>query len=87
MGGRLVNCRKKKSARTEWTEKGYPTINWSILDVRLIEHHLYIESVLDGASSYYRNTLAEQVRSGKDRTLLQAVSNSENTLTLGYYRP
>jgi len=93
-GGKRMNIRtqtkfcqahKKKSARAEWTEKGYPTIDWSDFDTRLAQHHSYLKSLLDGASSYYRNMLAEQVRSGKDRTLLQAVSNSENSLTPGYY--
>jgi len=93
-GGKRMNIRsqtkfcrvhKKKSARNEWAEKGYPSIDWSDLDARLAQHHSYIKSLLDGASSYYRNILAEQVKSGKDRTLLQAVSNSNNSLTPGYY--
>lgn len=93
-GGKRMNIRaqtkfcrahKKKSARDEWTEKGYPMIDWNDLDARLEKHHSYLKSLLDGASSYYRNILAEQVKSGKDRTLLQAVSNSDNSLTPGYY--
>lgn len=93
-GGKRMNistqtkfCRahKKKSARNEWAEKGYPVIDWSDLDTRLAQHHSYLKTLLDGASSYYRNILAEQVKSGKDRTLLQAVSNSRNSLTPGYY--
>jgi len=82
---KFCRAHKKKSARNEWAEKGYPTIDWSDFDTRLAQHHSYLKSLLDGASSYFRNILAEQVRSGKDRTLLQAVSNSENILTPGYY--
>lgn len=93
-GGKRMNIRtqtkfcrahKKKSARNEWVEKGYPKIDWSDLDARLEKHHSYLKSILDGTSSYYRNILAEQVKSGKDRTLLQALSNSDNSLTPGYY--
>jgi hypothetical protein len=93
-GGKRMNIRsqtkfcrahKKKSARNEWAEKGYPSIDWSDLDARLAQHHSYLKSLLDGASSYYRNILAKQVKSGKDRTLLQALSNSDNSLTPGYY--
>lgn len=93
-GGKRMNIRtqtkfcrahKKKSARDEWAEKGYPTIGWGDFNARLALHHSYLKSLLEGASSYYRNMLAEQVRSGKDRTLLQAVSNSENSLIPGYY--
>lgn len=93
-GGKRMNIRtqtkfcrahKKKSARNEWAEKRYPIIDWSDFDTRLAQHHSYLKSLLDGTSSYYRNILAEQVKSGKDRTLLQAVSNSDNSLTPGYY--
>jgi hypothetical protein len=86
MQAKFCRVHKKNSARNEWAEKGYPSIDWSDLDARLTEHHLYIKSLLDGAPSHYRNILYEQVRTGKDRTLLQAVQNS-NTLTLGYYGP
>lgn len=84
MQGAFCRTHKKKSARTEWTEKGYPTIDWNDLDSRLSEHHSYIKELLDGAPSHYRNILDEQVRAGKDRTLMQAVKNS-NTITPGYY--
>jgi hypothetical protein len=82
---RFCRAHRKKSARTEWTEKGYPNIDWDDFDARLAQHHSYLKNLLDGASSYYRDILAEQIRSGKDRTLLQAVSNSDNSLTPGYY--
>jgi hypothetical protein len=46
----------------------------------------FIQSLLNGASSYSRDILEEEVRSGKDRTLAQAIIRSDVTLTLGYYR-
>jgi hypothetical protein len=84
MQGKFCRAHKKNSAHREWIDKRYPTINWSDLDTRLTENHSFIKDLLDGAPSHYRNILDEQVRAGKDRTLLQAVQNS-NVFIPGYY--
>ena len=83
---KFCHAHKKNSAQNEWIENGYPTIDWNGLDARLTEHHSYIKSLLNEVSSHYRNILHKQVRTGKNRTLLQAIQNSD-TLTPGYYGP
>ena len=82
---KFCRAHKKKSAKEEWVTNGYPTIDWSVLDARIAEHHAFLQSLLDGASSYSRDVLEEEIKSGKDRTLAQAIMKSDVTLTPGYY--
>jgi hypothetical protein len=82
---KFCRAHKKRSAGEEWVTKGYPTIDWSALDARIAEHHTFLQSLLDGASSYSRDVLEEEIKSGKDRTLAQAIMKSDVTLTPGYY--
>jgi hypothetical protein len=94
-GGKRMNIRtqakfclahKKRSARVEYSDRGYPTIDWHRLDMRISQHHAYLEALLDGTESYYRNVLEESVKSGKNRTLKQSMfSSSGQSLTPGYY--
>jgi hypothetical protein len=76
-------CRshQKKKAHTDWGSKGYPDIDWSVLDSRIEEHYVFIKKLIGGASSHYRSLFDERVKSGKDRNLLKSTSN----LTPGYY--
>ncbi|KAM3085036.1 hypothetical protein ACMFMG_003473 [Clarireedia jacksonii] len=76
-------CRshQKKTAHTDWRSKGYPNIDWSVLDSRIEEHYVFIKELIGGASSHYRSLFEERVKSGKDRNLLKSTSN----LTPGYY--
>jgi hypothetical protein len=82
---RFCQAHKKKSAWEEWLTKGYPDIDWSALDARIAEHHAFIQGFLDGASSYSRDVLEGEIKSGKNRTLAQATIKSNVTLTPGYY--
>jgi hypothetical protein len=82
---KFCRAHKKRSARTEWTSRGYPTIDWDSLDARIAEHHSFLKNILDTSSSYYRDILEENVKSGKDKTLFQAIINSDISLTPGYY--
>jgi hypothetical protein len=76
-------CRdhQRKDAKEGWSSKGYPEINWHTLDARISKHHSFIESLVGGADSHYRELLNETVKAGKDRNLLKAETN----LTPGYY--
>ncbi|PQE29165.1 RTC4-like domain-containing protein [Rutstroemia sp. NJR-2017a BBW] len=76
-------CRshQKKTAHTDWRSKGYPDIDWSVLDSRIEEHYVFIKKLIGGAPSHYRSLFDERVKSGKDRNLLKSSSN----LTPGYY--
>lgn len=76
-------CRdhQKKDAKGDWTSKGYPNIDWDMLDSRISQHHAFVKQIVDGATSHYRSILDETVKLGKDRNLLK----SEADLTPGYY--
>jgi hypothetical protein len=76
-------CRdhQRKDAKEDWSLKGYPEIDWNILDARISQHHAFIKTLVNGAASHYRTILDETVKAGKDRTLLK----SETNLTPGYY--
>lgn len=76
-------CREhqQSDAKRDWTSRGYPEIDWDILDARISQHHAFIRKLVNGANSHYRSILDKTVRAGKDRTLLK----SKTTLTPGYY--
>lgn len=76
-------CRdhQKNDAKENWSLKGYPEIDWDILDARISQHHAVIKELVNGAESHYRTKLDNTVKAGKDRTLLK----SETSLTPGYY--
>lgn len=76
-------CRghQKKDAEEEWSSRGYPEINWDILDSRISQHYTFIKNLINGADSHYKLLLDQTVKAGKDRTLLK----SETNLTPGYY--
>ncbi|KAK1600692.1 RTC4-like domain-containing protein [Colletotrichum navitas] len=78
-------CRlhKKKSAEDAWDARGYPKIDWGILDSRLATHYDFLRSIINGGSSHYASLLVDKVKEGKDRTLLKA----GDSLTPGYYGP
>lgn len=76
-------CREhqRKDAKEDWSSRGYPDINWDVLDDRISQHHIFIKKLVNGEDSHYRALLDKTVKAGKDRTLLK----SESTLTPGYY--
>lgn len=82
-------CRahKKRSAEEEWRRRQYPEIDWDNLDKRLAGHQPHLEAVLDQTvPSHFRDRLAERVRSGRERTLLQSLAaGGVEALTPGYY--
>ena len=83
-------CRTHRvgSARQDWKRSGYPEIDWTNLNRRIEKCHARIEELLQNPrESFYRNALRENVRSGKNRTLKQAVMQHEDMtgLSLGYY--
>lgn len=95
-GGERMNIKKQdnfcqahkiRSAREEWTTRGYPTIDWTTLDQRIQSHHSFLKQILDGHQSYYRNVLQDAVKTGKGRTLRQDIFGLGHTLTPGYYGP
>ena len=78
---RFCNRHQRETALSEWKEKGYPEINWNSLDSRIARHHNFIEKLIRGQDSHYRNLLDDIVEAGTERNLLKSKGN----LTPGYY--
>ncbi|KAG8527025.1 uncharacterized protein KY384_008454 [Bacidia gigantensis] len=79
---------KINAARSEWQERGYPRIEWDRLKDRMSTYHPQIEQLLRGdRPSFYRNALEDSVKSGKNRTLKQALvqGGALEGLSPGYY--
>lgn len=85
---RFCKAHKIRSAEQEWREQGYPTIDWKAFEQRLASYEHEINDVLKGnKKSFYRNSFEDQVKSGKDRTLQQALMSGSGWegLKMGYY--
>jgi len=78
---RFCNKHQRDSAFHEWDDKGYPEINWNSLDSRIAQHHEFIQKLIKGQDSHYRQLLDDIVEAGTERNLLKSKGN----LTPGYY--
>jgi hypothetical protein len=76
-------CRdhKRRTAKENWSDRGYPEINWDDFDARISKHHAFIKELIKGADCHYRDVLDQKVNTGKDRNLMKMTSN----LIPGYY--
>ena len=84
----FCKAHKIKTAHEEWNEKGLPSIDWPTFNHRLKTYHPRIEHLLRGdKASFYRNAFEDTVRSGKNRTLRQALlqGGTVEGLSPGYY--
>lgn len=85
---RFCKAHKIRSAEQEWRDQGYPSIDWKAFGQRLASYEHEINDVLKGdRKSFYRNSFDDQVKSGKDRTLQQALVSGSGWegLKMGYY--
>ena len=85
---RFCKAHRARSARSEWSAKGYPDIDWQHFDRRMEKYHPMIDSILKGTrSSYYRNAFEQRINSKKFRTMKEAYQDSESMegLSPGYY--
>ena len=84
---RFCHSHKQQSAEQEWNDRGYPEIDWATFDERIIRHFKDLEKILvPDSQSYYRNVLAESVKSGKARFLRLSLSGDGlETISCGYY--
>lgn len=85
---RFCKTHRVQSAKSEWTESGFPAIDWQFFDERLKEYHPAIDEILKGVRrSYYRNAFKDMIKSKKFRTMREAYHDSESTESLspGYY--
>ena len=84
----FCKAHKIRSAQGLWRDRRYPDIEWSNFERKLTSLHPRLEELLQGnKQSYYRNALEDTVRSGKNRTLKQAMLQGEmmEGLSPGYY--
>lgn len=85
---RFCNAHRARTADSEWEEKGYPKIDWQHFDERLAWFHKDLDEILQGKRpSFYRNAFEDHLKSGRNRTLLQALSHGSvlEGLVPGYY--
>ncbi|KAL9598902.1 MAG: hypothetical protein Q9219_004167 [cf. Caloplaca sp. 3 TL-2023] len=81
-------CKAHKvcSAERLWRERRYPTVDWHMFSKRLPSYDSALRDVLIGTrSSFYRNVLDDQIRSGTNRTLKQSIFDGSGGLNMGYY--
>lgn len=85
---RFCNAHRARTADSEWEAKGYPKIDWQHFDERLAWFHRDLDEILQGKRpSFYRNAFEDHLKSGRNRTLLQALSHGSGIegLVPGYY--
>ncbi|KAL8896157.1 MAG: hypothetical protein Q9192_003237 [Flavoplaca navasiana] len=76
------------SAQEVWKERGYPSLEWQELQARLPTYGDDLVGVLNGTrTSFYRNVLDEQVRSGKRtaKQLMMVGADDREGSKMGYY--
>jgi hypothetical protein len=79
----LCRARELEDAKTEWTQRGYPTICWRRLNSRLWGFSSALRDVLGGiVPSFYRTELESAVAK-KVRHKYRCMENA----TAGYYGP
>lgn len=85
---RFCKAHKVHSAESVWRERRYPTIDWYGFQRRLPKYDAALGSVLNGTSrSFYRNVFEDQIKTGANRRLKQAVLSGDGVegLNMGYY--
>ncbi|KAL8839103.1 MAG: hypothetical protein Q9176_004605 [Flavoplaca citrina] len=76
------------SAREMWRERGYPSLEWQELQARLPTYGDDLVGVLNNTrTSFYRNVLDEQVKSGKRtaKQLMMVGADDREGSKMGYY--
>ncbi|EJT76439.1 hypothetical protein GGTG_06358 [Gaeumannomyces tritici R3-111a-1] len=83
---KICQLHKRREANAQWKEKGYPTIDWDLLESRFERQHDHLDKVLRAeVDSHYRDVYSRRVDSGKGRTLLTSEKEAGGSLTPGYY--
>ncbi|KAK3950923.1 RTC4-like domain-containing protein [Pseudoneurospora amorphoporcata] len=80
-GQQFCQSHKRHSAKKEWENRGYPDIDWTVLDKRIKKQYDFLRSILNGGKSYYANVFSDKIKSGQNKTLMKSDAN----LTPGYY--
>jgi hypothetical protein len=84
-------CERHKAhkAEKEWTDNGYPMIDWHTFDERLQRHLSALERLLvPSPSSFYRGLLETAMKDGQARVFkLSLEEDGLENLSCGYYGP
>ncbi|EEH11077.1 conserved hypothetical protein [Histoplasma capsulatum G186AR] len=78
-----------KAAKHQWTERGYPKIDWENLHKRIEKHYAELDEILTRKKpSFYRNVL-ESSRTGKKKGSLRLTVDGDGVekISPGYYGP
>ncbi|KAL8917634.1 MAG: hypothetical protein Q9172_005756 [Xanthocarpia lactea] len=84
----FCKAHKIRSAQKVWRKKGYPSIEWIQFGARLPRYEEDMVGVINRTRrSFYRNAYEDQLKSGLNRTLHQALlsGNGWEGLNVGYY--
>jgi hypothetical protein len=85
---RFCKAHKARSARSEWTAKGFPAIDWSNFDRRLQEYHPIIDDIVKGTRvSFYRNAAEDRMNQLKVMTVQHMWDDTASVdgVSPGYY--
>lgn len=84
----FCKAHKERSAESEWTERGYPIIDWQQLDARIANFHTSMDDILSTRkSSFYRNAFEDTLKSGKNKTIQECLIGGDEIegMSPGYY--
>ena len=84
----FCKAHKERSAESEWTERGYPKIDWQQLDARIAKFHTCMDDILSRRkSSFYRNAFEDSLKSGKNKTIQESLIGGDEIegMSPGYY--
>lgn len=86
---------RRHTAQETYTSSSYPIIDWSAFASRFEQHFAFIKALItepDSTPSYYRPLLAEDIKTGKNRTVKSSIMGNKfeagdmgRTLIPGYY--
>ena len=83
----FCKAHKERSTESEWVERGYPRIDWELLDARIAKSHASLDDILSRRRlSFYRNAFEDSLKGGKIRTIQESMMGGETEgMTPGYY--
>lgn len=87
---RFCRWHKEHNARLLRVERGYPDIDWEMLEVRMRTHHTHLKDVMTGSKASYRKQQLSERLKGRSRTTMQALGNEGEVrqgALVGYYGP
>lgn len=86
---RFCERHKLHKAEKEWTEKGYPAIDWGAFESRIQQHFPTLDKQLvPQSTSFFRGRLESAMKSGQAKNFrLTLEGDSLENMSCGYYGP